>query len=65
MKDGWHKICGAMVYVENGKVMRGVQDGRTVYPYRKNTKIGGWDNVSGLSVAAFRAGMKRGTIDIR
>ena len=32
-KDGWHVFGDMGYYVENGKLMRGMMDGRTVYPY--------------------------------
>lgn len=69
IKDGWHKICGWEVWVEDGYVLRGTCGDRnnsriTVYPYRKASD-GGWDNCSGLSVNAFRAGVNRGTITMR
>lgn len=64
--DGWHKIKGYDVYIEGGRIIRGLSsDGqKTTYPYRK-CKTGGWDNVSGISINAFRAGWRRGTIDMK
>ncbi len=47
-KDGWHDAGDLEFYVENGKLLRGVIDGRTVYPYRA-CKTGGFDNISGVS----------------
>ena len=65
IKDGWHIIQGYKVYVEDGKILRGIlgegNAQRTAYPYRKNPR-GGWDSESGLTVAAFKAGISRGTI---
>lgn len=60
--DGWHTISGYNVYVEGGKVLRGLSSDKqkTVYPFRAARD--GWDNDSGLSVDAFRAGVRRGTI---
>jgi hypothetical protein len=56
IQDGWHKLYNSRVYVMDGKVMHGVYDGKTVYPYRKN-KDGGWDNVYGLiELNKFRKG---------
>lgn len=62
MKDGWHVIAGHDVYVEDGKVLRGLSTDkqRTVYPYRAVRD--GWNNDSGLSVGAFRAGVRRGSV---
>lgn len=64
--DGWHKIKGYDVYIEGGRIIRGLSaDGqKTTYPYRK-CRSGGWDNVSGISINAFRAGWRRGTIDMK
>lgn len=67
ISDGWHTISGYTVYVEDGKVIRGIlgegNAQRTAYPYRR-ARHGGWDNDSGLTVSAFRAGVARGTIQM-
>ena len=69
VSDGWHDIAGYRVYVEDGKVMRGIKrdyNGGIVSAsvYRGSWR-GGWDNENGYnSVAAFRAGVKRGTITL-
>lgn len=59
IKDGWHNICGADVYVENGRVLRGLKNGGTepAYPYKRAEKKygGGWD-IGTPSVSAFRGG---------
>lgn len=36
VKDGWHRVYGHDVYVEDGRVLRGTTtDGQnTTYPYR-------------------------------
>lgn len=49
IKDGWHRICGADVYVENGT--------EPAYPYKPASKKygGGWD-IGTPSVSAFRRG---------
>lgn len=61
IKDGWYKVYGDEVYVEDGKVVRGVRSGVTCYPYEK-TKDGAWRNISGeITLSAFRSGYKRGT----
>jgi hypothetical protein len=63
MKDGWHKIAGYDVYVESNCVRYGIckWKGVTTYPYRKS-RYGGWDNCSGISIEAFRAGVRRETM---
>ena len=62
MRNGWHVIVGYNIYVEDGKVLRRLSSDRqrTTYPYRAAQD--GWTNDSGLSVDAFRAGVRRGTI---
>lgn len=62
IKDGWHIFYGMEVYVENGRVIRGLLNGKRVHPFRKGRRAGEWDGVSGISVSAWRAGMNRGTI---
>lgn len=66
MKNGWHVLYGCDVYVEDGKVLRGLKNGGTepAYVYRK-CRSGGWDRETAITVAAFRAGVRRGTIDLR
>lgn len=62
-EDGWYKVSGYEVYVEDGVIVRGVSaDGqRTTYPYIK-CKTGGWDNASRcLTVSAFRSRVARET----
>ena len=49
IKDGWHKVYGEDVYVENGKVVRGVTKDvngseKTCYPYKYSK-----DHDSGLT----------------
>ena len=68
VKDGWHKGNGWDIYVEDGKVLRGVdtdQNGSqiTVYPYRYDGD--GWTICDGISLAALRAGLNRGSIEIK
>lgn len=64
--NGWHKAKGYDVYIEDGRIIRGLSaDGKkTTYPYRK-CRSGDWVNASGISIDAFRAGCRRGTIDMR
>jgi hypothetical protein len=67
MKDGWHKIQGYDVYVENDKILSGLKPSYTgigsvtAYPY-KESKRGGWDNVAGISASAFSKGVSNGSI---
>lgn len=65
MKDGWHKVYGWSVLVENGKVIRGINPERDlpVYPYKATRN--GWDICQSLSLAAFRKRMANGTITLR
>ena len=68
-KDGWHKVAGYDVYIENGLIVRVTigtgYDYRTAYPYIA-AKDGGWDNASRtLTLAAFRARVRRGTATMR
>lgn len=63
MKDGWHKICGYDVYVENDKVLRGTKYNGTLsaYVYRRVNERE-WANDYGITVNVFKAGVRRGTI---
>lgn len=66
IKDGWHTIGeNTDVYVEDGRVVRGVcldsnSSPVTAYPYKK-CKDGGWENYSGVKYETFRNGLKKGT----
>lgn len=66
--DGWRTVGGYDCWVEDGKVLRAViedADGRrTGYTYRADRVHGGWDRCT-VTVAALRAGLRRGTIVIR
>ena len=67
MKDGWHYIYGYFVYVEDGFVIRGIVNRgriseRTAYVYRYNPKLKIWNSSLIITVNAFRAGVRRGTI---
>ena len=46
-KDGWHEDGKLDYYIENGRLIRGVYNGLTVYPY-VYSKYGGYDNASGI-----------------
>lgn len=69
-QDGWHKIAGYTIHVENGRVSRGVEHRagsviwRPTFPYRWNDKLRCWCNES-MTVDAFRAGVRRGTIAMK
>ena len=63
MKNGWHKLVGNVVFVEDNKVMRGVFGGTTVYPYRWINKYNTWCKEY-MSPAAFSAGVRRGTVQM-
>lgn len=70
MKDGWHNIAGYNVFVEGDKITHGTlgegtRNYRTAWPYRWDNKYNAWNNCTGLTVAAFRAGVKRGTIKLK
>lgn len=64
--DGWHDIAGYRVFVDNGKVVRGISsDGqRTLYPYRFSSKYKCWINETTMSVDAFKAGVRRETVQM-
>lgn len=53
LKEGWNDIHdGLSVFVENGKIMRGVHGNDTVYPYVKSN-IGGYSNAVGTPKEKF------------
>ena len=67
VKDGWHKVLGHDVYVENGGVTHGkrvTEDGQTlaIYPYRRED-IGGdqafW-LTTGVSLSTLCRGLQTG-----
>lgn len=66
VKDGWHTICGYSVWVEDGKVRRGVAEVNgercAVYPYRWLGKPHNcFTSDPYMSVDAFRSAVRRGT----
>ena len=63
-KNGWYKVCGYDVYMENDKILRGVSRGCTTYPYRWDCKSGCYIACYGISVSAFRSGYYRNRIII-
>lgn len=69
MKNGWHKVYGYDVYVEDGKILRGVDTDANgsqipVYPFRA-CRDGGYTATGAITVNAFRSGFSRGTIIMR
>ena len=64
VKDGWHKVHGYDVYVEDGEVKRAISDGCTAYPYRVS-RYGGYDIDTHMSLDALRAGLSRETIILK
>ena len=63
VKDGWHKVYGYEVYVEDGRVTRAISNGVTAYPYRA-CKYGGWNIDRHMTLDVLRAGMARETVII-
>ena len=66
MKNGWHKILGYDVYIENNKVLRGtLGEGstyRTAYPYKWDKTHRCWIKNVDVSVNSFRNGVKRESV---
>lgn len=66
VKDGWHTICGYSVWVEDGKVRRGVSgegcNMHPIYPYRWAGKPHNcFVSDPNMSADAFRNAVRRGT----
>lgn len=50
--EGWHEVHDDFSYlVENGCLVRGIYDGKTVYPYLPDKRCGGYDNASGIAAS--------------
>lgn len=68
MKDGWHTICGWRVFVDDDRVIMGTSGTdlkqKPIYPYRYSKTENCWVNAAPISVAAFRTGIRRGTIQM-
>lgn len=66
VKDGWHKVYGYEVWVEDGWAVRGLsRDGcRPLYIYAV-AKDGELDRRDGVRLAALRKAMARGTMVLR
>lgn len=69
IKDGWHQVCGYTVLVEDGMIVRGIigNDLNQVpaYVYRADRNGHGWNSEGKITVDAFRAGVRRGTIELK
>lgn len=67
-RDGWHKIAGHTIYVEDGMVKRGICGPSwspvPCYPYRWSRKLHCWCNEN-MTVDAFRAGIRYGTVAMK
>lgn len=64
MKDGWHVVAGCDVYTEDGYIVRATKNNgqQSASVYRHDGKTGEWYKEHKITPAAFRAGVKRGTI---
>lgn len=60
-KDGWNSIDGLDIFVEDGKVLRGIRNDRTVYPYIPSSE-GGIDNASGIPLKEYLQRVRKGTV---
>lgn len=67
MKNGWYKVLGYDVFLEDGFILRGIlgkgNAQNPAYIYRR-TKDGEWTKEERITEAAFRSGVKRGTIQL-
>lgn len=46
--DGWHEKDSLSFFVEEGRLLRGVRGGVTVWPYQYDKKYDHYTNVSGI-----------------
>ena len=71
MIETWEKVKGCYVRVDaRGRVTEAVkldENGHSVpaAPYRWSKPYGAWVNATGVKIATLRAGMSRGTYQIR
>lgn len=71
IRDGWHNIAGYNVFVEDGQIVRGTKPSYTAcgeepaYVYRWLKQYKEWSSQSKITIDAFRAGIKRGTIALK
>ena len=70
MKNGWHKVGDALVFVRNNvitellmKDSRGDWCPRTIMRFNSELKV--WQRTGMVTVDALRAGCRRGTICVR
>lgn len=55
--DGWHQFgYNCKILTENSKVVIGIKDGVTVYPYRYNRKLSCWTKSSVVHYKTFLNG---------
>lgn len=57
------QVAGYEVYIENGYIIRGIKNGVTAYVYRQVKD--GWKKEDKITEAAFRSGVRRGTVDLK
>lgn len=48
-KNPWKDLPNTMFLVENGELVHGIFDGKTIYPYKWNSKLKCYVNVSGIT----------------
>lgn len=60
-RDGWNSIDGLDIFVEDNKVLRGIHNDRTVYPYIPSPQ-GGIDNASGMPLKEYLQRVRKGTV---
>ena len=69
MKNGWHVIQGSKVHVEDGRIDRAIKGSglkeTSASIYRWSRKMQCWTQDIPLTVAAFRAGVRRGTVEVK
>lgn len=56
MKDGWHRIKGYEVFVEDNCIIRGTAGNNTTWPYLCNKRLGCYVNKSGVKASTFARG---------
>lgn len=63
-RDGWHKVYGYHVYVEDGMVTHGTDDtyDAALYPYRSIRGCGGWHLAQGyFTLDGLRSAIRNGS----
>ena len=52
--EGWNEMDNGLdIFVEDGKVLRGVKDNKTVYPYKSDPQ-GGYTNCIDLTIDQYK-----------